>query len=95
MGKKKTEPTKKAEFFYSPPSDEVTDVHLVGDFNDWEVGQTRMTLVQTGTWKASLSLSSGAYEYKFWVDGRWENDPECPIEVPNPFGTTNSKIDVL
>jgi len=95
MAQNKNASTKKAAFTYTPAKDDVKDVHLVGDFNNWEVGHIRMKQLKGGSWKASIALSAGTYEYKFWVDGEWENDPECPSEVPNPFGTTNSKIDVL
>ena len=56
MARKNTASQKKAEFKYAPPLDDVKDVHLVGDFNDWEVGRTRMKPLKSGVWKASLSL---------------------------------------
>ena len=31
------------------------------------------------------------YEYRFFVDGKWENDPACPLSscVVNEFGSSN------
>ena len=43
-----------------------------------------------GIWKISLALNPGQYEYRFFVDGEWQNDPNCSSLVENPFGTTNS-----
>jgi hypothetical protein len=42
-----------------------------------------------GTWKISLDLKPGKYEYRFLLDGEWQNDPNCDCFVENPFGTSN------
>jgi 1,4-alpha-glucan branching enzyme len=42
-----------------------------------------------GIWKATVSLAPGRYQYRFLIDGRWENDPACSDFVSNDFGTTN------
>jgi hypothetical protein len=43
-----------------------------------------------GTWRISLALNPGQYEYRFFVDGEWQNDPNGGPFVENPFGTSNS-----
>ncbi len=40
-------------------------------------------------WKATLSLETGRYEYRFFADGKWENDPSCCCCVANEFGGEN------
>jgi hypothetical protein len=40
-------------------------------------------------WKATLSLETGRYEYRFFADGNWENDPSCCCCVANEFGGEN------
>jgi hypothetical protein len=40
-------------------------------------------------WTTTLSLKPGRYEYRFFVDGNWENDPQCSCCVPNVFGSQN------
>jgi hypothetical protein len=47
-----------------------------------------------GVWKTSLQLTPGTYQYNFFVDGRWQNDPNCVDRVENPFGTLNCLIKV-
>jgi hypothetical protein len=42
-----------------------------------------------GVWKATVSLEPGGYEYRFFADGNWENDPSCSSCVPNEFGGRN------
>jgi 1,4-alpha-glucan branching enzyme len=42
-----------------------------------------------GIWKATVSLKPGRYEYRFLVDGNWENDPSCAGCVSNEFGSKN------
>lgn len=65
------------------------EVYLVGSFNDWNISETPMQKDKNGIWKKTLSLEAGKYEYRFIVDGKWENDPSCPGCVPNEFGTQN------
>ncbi len=42
-----------------------------------------------GVWQATLLLPTGRYEYRFLVDGRWQDDPTCPERVVSGFGTEN------
>ena len=80
--------TKKVQFeFLAPESQEVT---LAGDFNNWDVAAHPMKKDKKGIWKKLLSLKPGRYEYRFLVDGKWENDPACCDCIPNEFGSQNS-----
>jgi hypothetical protein len=40
-------------------------------------------------YECQLPLHPGRYEYRFFVDGEWQNDPYCSSLVENPFGTLN------
>ena len=42
-----------------------------------------------GIWKVSVPLEPGRYEYRFWVDGDWADDPNAQERVENPFGSQN------
>ena len=64
-------------------------VHLAGNFNNWNASANVMKKDKKGIWKAVLSLRPGRYEYRFLVDGNWENDPACCDCVPNEFGSQN------
>ncbi len=41
-----------------------SDVWLAGSFNDWQVGDLRLTEVRDGVWETVLYLPPGAYPYK-------------------------------
>jgi len=49
-----------------------------------------MKMDDEGIWRISLALNPGQYEYEFFVDGEWQNDPNCFSSAENPFGTSNS-----
>jgi 1,4-alpha-glucan branching enzyme len=62
---------------------------LAGDFNDWDPMRHPMKKDKKGVWKVSLNLAPGTYQYKFFVDGAWVNDPNCAEFVANTFGGLN------
>jgi len=70
-------------------------VQLVGDFSDWEKNPIDLKKQKNGLWKATVSLEPGKYQYRFVVDGCWQDDPTCPARVPNPFGEANCVREVL
>lgn len=78
---------KKITFKLNAP--EAQCVLLVGDFNSWNPDAHPLKKTSNGLWKTSVSLSPGRYEYRFLVDGQWQNDPYCINFVPNPFGSEN------
>jgi len=79
--------TKKVSFEFLAP--EAQEVYLAGGFNNWDINANPMKKDKKGLWKATLSLKPGRYEYRFLVDGNWENDPSCCDCVPNEFGSEN------
>jgi 1,4-alpha-glucan branching enzyme len=84
IGKSKA---KKVQFEF--PAPEAQKVYLAGDFNNWDPSANPMKKDKKGIWKTALSLKPGRYEYRFLVDGNWENDPSCRGCVPNEFGSQN------
>ncbi|HEY7532050.1 MAG TPA: isoamylase early set domain-containing protein [Nitrospiraceae bacterium] len=78
---------RKIKFELSAP--EAREVSLAGSFNQWNPQANPMKKDKKGVWKATLSLEPGRYEYRFIVDGNWENDPSCSSCVPNEFGGKN------
>jgi 1,4-alpha-glucan branching enzyme len=83
----KKEKTKKVNFSLLAPQSE--SISIAGDFNNWDTMSHPMKKDKKGVWKASLNLVPGAYQYNFYVDGEWQNDPNCDECVENPFGTLN------
>ncbi|NIO03038.1 MAG: hypothetical protein GTN74_00055 [Proteobacteria bacterium] len=69
---------------------EAQRVSLAGDFNGWDVDALPMRKDRGGNWKKTLDLQPGRYEYRFCVDGAWQDDPRAQDRVINPFGSLNS-----
>jgi 1,4-alpha-glucan branching enzyme len=80
-------PLRKVQFEFSAP--EAKEVFLAGDFNNWDTQLDLMKKDRKGTWKATFSLMPGRYEYQFFVDSNWVNDPSCLDCTPNEFGSKN------
>ncbi|MDA1276657.1 MAG: isoamylase early set domain-containing protein [Verrucomicrobia bacterium] len=80
------------EFRYEAPM--AKQVHLAGDFNDWNFDGMPMHQDDRGVWRACVPLSAGRYEYRFIVDGDWQNDPHACGVVPNEFGSCNCVVEV-
>ncbi len=70
------------------------EVHLVGDFNGWELGKESFMQADNGTWKKRLNLNPGKYHYRFVIDGEWTEDPKNPLKATNPFGQMNSLVEI-
>jgi 1,4-alpha-glucan branching enzyme len=85
---KKKSVLRKTEFSLSAP--QARSVSIAGDFNQWDTFPHSLKQDRKGVWRISLSLNPGQYEYRFFVDGEWQNDPNCGPFVENPFGTSNS-----
>ena len=89
---KKPRKNKKVDFEHYAP--EASLVQLAGAFNNWDLTKNPLKKDEDGTWKVSIELPPGRYEYRFLVDGIWKND-QLPEEcVPNAFGTLNCVTEV-
>ncbi len=64
-------------------------VFVAGSFNGWQPSATPLQKQADGRWVIELVLAPGRYEYRFFVDGRWADDPLSPAFVSNPFGGLN------
>lgn len=83
---------KPTEFkFYAPQAKKVS---LAGNFNNWNTSALSAKKDSKGNWLAKANLKSGKYEYKFFVDGAWINDPRCSSCVVNSFGSKNCVVTV-
>jgi len=69
-------------------------VYVAGTFNDWNHQSCPLKKDKSGKWKTQLSLPSGRYEYRYLIDGIWEND-QRPVEcIPNAFGSWNCVVTI-
>lgn len=82
--------------FSMPALEGVTDLYLVGSFNDWSDTGTPLVRGADGSWSAALTLETGwAYQYRYRdQDGGWHNDWAADSYVPNEFGSENSVVDL-
>ena len=95
MSKKKHEKkTPKKRITFRLEAIEAKEAILAGDFNSWDVKKHAMKRDKKGRWTKIVTLSPGKYEYKFLVDGEWQNDPSNDEMVPNSFGSHNNILTV-
>jgi len=80
------------EFRLSAPH--AKSVNVCGTFNEWRTNSGRMTKDYLGVWKGSIPLKPGKYEYRFFVDGQWTDDPRAKHTVANKFGSRNAVLEV-
>ena len=67
---------------------------VAGSFNQWIPGKFRLGREGVGTWKGTFSFKPGVYEYRYYVDGQWVDDPSAKKTVVNAFGTKNAILEV-
>jgi 1,4-alpha-glucan branching enzyme len=70
---------------------EVKNVCLSGEFNNWDPAGIKM-FRRNGSFRKRVELPHGDCQYKFIVDGRWQADPAAPKQVPNNLGSVNSVV---
>src|SRR3990172_7541839 len=83
---------KKVLFVLESP--QAQEVCIAGEFNNWTKPGERLERDMNGLWSKRLSLKTGRYAYKFFVDGQWQTDPNCCETVPDGFGGHNSVLEV-
>lgn len=61
-------------FTYTPPSGApaIQSITVRGSFNAW--GELPMSLQPGGTWRATVELADGSYQYKYFINGAWPGD---------------------
>jgi len=70
------------------------EVMVAGSFNDWQPRGTPMTKQRGGRWSTEILLKAGHHEYRFVVDGQWQDDPMAARFVANSFGGLNCVVEV-
>ncbi len=74
--------------------EDVTSVHLCGEFNDWSTSAIPMTRRKDGTFKTTVALEADrSYRFRYLLDGeRWENDWAADDYVPNDYGGDDAVV---
>jgi 1,4-alpha-glucan branching enzyme len=82
--------------FRMPPLDDVVELYLRGDFNDWKAKGVPLSQDSDGTWFTTIVLNAGkSYRFRYSDNqGRWHNDGEADAYLPNDFGSEDSVLDL-
>ena len=72
--------------FHGPKTQQVS---LAADFNNWDTRAAPMQKDPDGFWRLSVPLAPGRYEYRFYADGVWQDDPAAQQKAANTLGTEN------
>ena len=64
-------------------------VSLAGNFNDWDPKADPMHKGPDGVWHLNVALKPGRYEYRFFADELWCDDPAAQQKAANTLGTEN------
>jgi 1,4-alpha-glucan branching enzyme len=83
---------KQVEFSLFAP--QAKSVSVAGTFNRWNPVAFSLKKDLQGNWKGSIPLKPGRYQYRFFVDGKWADDPKAKQTAPNEFGTKNAIVEV-
>ena len=84
--------TKHVEFLLNMPT--AVAVSVAGTFNNWNIGRNPMRKGKDGLWRCTVSVPVGRHEYRFVVDGEWMSDSNAAASAPNPYGSSNSVLEV-
>jgi hypothetical protein len=72
------------------------EISVVGDFNDWQVGEYPMTRLPNGLWTTTVPLVPGRHVYQFAVDGTLlVADPRAPKAGDADYGSEGSVVMVF
>ncbi|MDD2387173.1 MAG: alpha-amylase family glycosyl hydrolase [Bacteroidales bacterium] len=72
-------------------TEEISDVKIAGDFNDWNPDNTPMQYIDN-CWKSKLTLDKGIYQYQLIVDSVWKNNYPEGDTVSNGIGGYNTLL---
>lgn len=80
-------------FHYSNEED-VDNVTLVGEFNDWDLNAHPMKKRKNGNFSTTIMLEAGRhYRFRYYLgDERWANEPEADQHIFNCYGSEDSVV---
>lgn len=87
----KSKPICKVTFAVTP--EKATEVKVVGTFNDWDTKVKGLKKLKNGTFKGTIDLEKdNSYEFKYIIDGVYENDADADGYVWNDFAASENGI---
>jgi len=76
---------------YQPPTAGDHQVGIAGDFTNWLIIPLKHN---KGIYTKTFHISAGSYQYKLIADGIWMPDPANPDTMSDPYGGSNSVLEV-
>lgn len=72
-------------------------VHIVGDFNNWNIHAHPMKKLKDGNYTITLELAPGGeYQFRYFIDeAKWENDWNADKYVKSPYGDSDNSVVVI
>ncbi|MDO6596283.1 isoamylase early set domain-containing protein [Oceanihabitans sp. 2_MG-2023] len=87
----KSKPVCKVTF--TVPAKEANEVLVVGNWNNWDEKAAPLKKLKNGTFKGTVNLESGSsYEFKYVVDGQWQNEEQADSFVWNEFASSENSV---
>jgi hypothetical protein len=79
-------------YMFTVKAEEVREICLAGDFNQWKVCDAPLSRVAEDVWSITIDLPRGRHEYMFVIDGRWVTDPNAMGYSTDGFGNRNALL---
>ena len=72
-------------------------IHVVGEFNNWDVYATPMKCLKNGAFTVTIDLEQGReYQFRYLIDEMtWENDWDADKYLPSHFGNCENSVVVV
>jgi 1,4-alpha-glucan branching enzyme len=72
-------------------------VHLVGEFNKWQIHTTPMKKAADGSFKVTLEMKTGhEHQYRYLIDDqKWENDYQADKYVTSAYGQCENSVVIV
>jgi 1,4-alpha-glucan branching enzyme len=77
----------RTQFAFQAPT--ARQVSLAGDFNNWDTKASPMHKGPDGVWHLGVALKPGRYEYRFFADEVWCDDPAAQQKAASSLGSEN------
>lgn len=87
----KSKPVCKVTF--TVPAAEAKQVTVAGNWNEWNTEAEPLKKLKNGTFKGTVNLEAGqAYEFKYVVDGQWQNDVEADGYAWSDYAAADNSV---
>ncbi|PIB33786.1 glycoside hydrolase [Gaetbulibacter sp. 5U11] len=87
----KSKPVCKVTF--TVPAANASQVTVAGNWNEWNTEVEPLKKLKNGTFKGTVNLEAGQdYEFKYIVDGQWENEVEADAYVWSDYAATDNSV---